>query len=234
MNRTRIIKGLAGAAMLLVLHVPLTGLAADKKAELLWLGHSATRITTPGGKVILIDPYLTKNPKTPEKWKNLEALGKIDLILVTHAHGDHLGDAPELAKKHNAPLYAPSGLNDSLMVLGILPPELAPRMNKSGTITPLGPDIKITMVHAEHSSELCWRNPGTDKDEIHVGGEPSGFIIQLENGFKNLPHGRHRTIRRHEVYRRVLQAGSAVDPDRRSLRYEPGGRGVRDEKLYKA
>lgn len=57
-------------------------------------------------------------------------------------------------------------------------------MNKSGTVTPLGPDIKITMVHAEHSSELVWHNPATDKDETHVGGEPVGFIIELENGFK--------------------------------------------------
>lgn len=185
MNSVRITKALTGGAVtLLALYWPLAGLAADAKTEVLWLGQSATRITTPGGKVIMIDPYVTKNPKTPDKWKNLEALGKIDLILITHGHGDHLGDGPELAKKHKAPLYAPSGLADTLMVLGILPPELAPRMNKGGTIAPLGPDIKITMVHAEHSSELRWRNPATDKDEIHVGGEPAGFIIQLENGFK--------------------------------------------------
>ena len=57
-------------------------------------------------------------------------------------------------------------------------------MNKGGTITPLGPDIKITMVHAEHSSELVWKNPATGKDETLVGGEPGGFIIEFENGFE--------------------------------------------------
>lgn len=184
MNRKRRRSILSAALALLALQLPLLAAAADKKTEVLWLGQSATRITTPGGKVIMIDPFLTKNPKTPDKWKNLDELGKIDLILVTHAHGDHLGDAPALAKKHNVPMIGPAGLNDTLVALGILPPELAPRMNKGGTVTPLGPDIKITMVHAEHSSELVWRNPATDKNETHVGGEPAGFIIELENGFK--------------------------------------------------
>lgn len=158
--------------------------AAGPKTEVLWLGQSAIRLTTPGGKVIMIDPFLTQNPKTPAAWKNLDALGKVDFILVTHAHGDHLGDAPALAQKHNAPVVGPAGLNQSLLTLGVLPANLVPRMNKSGTIMPLGPGIKITMVHAEHSSELVWRNPATGKDETHVGGEPVGFIIELENGFK--------------------------------------------------
>jgi L-ascorbate metabolism protein UlaG (beta-lactamase superfamily) len=134
--------------------------------------------------VIVIDPWLLTNPKTPEGYKRLDALGKVDLILVTHAHADHFSDAPELAKLNNAPMYGPAGLNQSLVTLGILPAALAPRFNKGGTITPLGPNIKITATHAEHSSELVWRNPVTGKDETHVGGEPVGFIIELENGFK--------------------------------------------------
>ena len=154
------------------------------KIEILWLGQSATRITTVTGKVIVIDPFLTQNPKTPPQYKNLDALGKVDLILVTHAHGDHLGDGVELAKRNHAQLWGPAGLDQSIQTLGLLPPELAPRMNKGGTITPLGPDIKITLVHAEHSSELVWKNPATGKDETHVGGEPGGFIIEFENGFK--------------------------------------------------
>ena len=157
---------------------------AQGKIETLWLGQAAWKITTVTGKVIVIDPWLINNPKTPAQYKNLDALGKIDLILVTHAHGDHIGDAPDLAKKHNVPLYAPAGLNQSLTTLGILPTELSVRSSKSGTVTPLGPDIRITQVHAEHSSELLWKNPATGKDETHVGGEPIGFIIQLENGFK--------------------------------------------------
>ncbi len=178
-------KGFVGLAVaLLVFNAPLVASAADNKIEVLWLGQSAMRITTPGGKVIVIDPFLTKNPKTPDKWKNLDELGKVDLILVTHAHGDHFGDAPALAQKNKAPVFGPAGLNQSMITLGILPPELSPRMGKGGTITPLGPGIKITQVRAEHSSELLWRNPATDKDETHVGGEPTGFVIELENGFK--------------------------------------------------
>ena len=157
--------------------------------EILWLGQAATRITTVSGKVIVIDPFLTNNPKTPPAYKNLDALGKVDLILVTHAHGDHLGtngadfDAVILAKKHKAPMYGPAGLNQSLVTLGMISTELSPRFGKGGTISPL-PGIKITATHAEHSSELLWVNPVTGKPETHVGGEPVGFIIELENGFK--------------------------------------------------
>jgi len=158
--------------------------AEPRKVSLQWYGHSAVRITSPGGKVLLIDPYLTENPKTPANFKNLDAIGPIDLILVTHAHPDHLGDAPVLARKRNVPIIAPAGLASSLVALEIVPPELAPRMNKGGTVAPLGPGIRITMVHAEHSSELLWRNPATGKNEVHVGGEPVGFLIELENGFR--------------------------------------------------
>jgi L-ascorbate metabolism protein UlaG (beta-lactamase superfamily) len=162
---------------------PESAAAAQKKIQLQWFGQSATKITTVGGKVIMIDPWLTENPKTPPEYKNLDAIGKIDIILVTHAHEDHLGDGPELAKKYNAPLWGPAGLDQSLQTLGILPPNLAPRMGKGGTIQPF-PGVKITQVHAEHSSELVWHNPATGKDETHVGGEPVGFIIELENGFR--------------------------------------------------
>lgn len=154
------------------------------KIEVWWLGQSAMRITTVTGKVIMIDPFITANPKTPPQYKDLDKLGKIDLILVTHGHGDHLGDAPALAKKHNVAMWGPAGLNQALITLGILPPALSQRFGKGGTITPLGPDIKITATHAEHSSELLWTNPATKKAESHIGGEPVGFIIELENGFK--------------------------------------------------
>jgi L-ascorbate metabolism protein UlaG (beta-lactamase superfamily) len=167
----------------LVVLVPAGAIAQDGKTEILWLGQSAFRIKTPGGKVIVIDPWLTKNPKAPADYKNLDKIGKMDIILVTHGHGDHLGDAPDLAKKHNAPMWGPAGLNQSLQTLGVLSPQLAPRMGKGGTIQPF-PKVKITAVHAEHSSELVWHNPATDKDETHVGGEPVGYIIELENGFK--------------------------------------------------
>lgn len=156
------------------------------KAELMWLGQSAFRLTTPSGKVIMIDPWLKPNPKTPVEYKTLENLGKIDLILVTHGHFDHISDAPALALMNKARVFAPGDLNQTLTVLGVLPPELLPRMNKSGSITPFAdvPGLKITMVKAEHSSLYVWKNPATSKDEVHVGGEPVGFIIELENGVK--------------------------------------------------
>ncbi len=165
--------------------VPLSGaMAQDKgKVEVLWLGHAAARITTTSGKVILIDPWLSDNPSTPPEYRKRGALGKVDLILVTHGHEDHLGDAPALARRYKAPLWGPAGLNQALRALGVLPAALAPLMNKGGTITPF-PGIKITQVRAEHSSELLWTNPATKKKEMHPAGEPVGFVIEFENGFK--------------------------------------------------
>lgn len=180
--RTR--AAVAALAVVLAMGLGMAAAQQQSKIELLWLGQAAVKLTSTTGKVIVIDPFLTNNPKTPQQYKSLDALGKVDLLLVTHAHGDHLGDAPDLAKKHNVPMIAPAGLSQTLVSLGVLPANLAPRMNKGGIITPLGPDIKITMTRAEHSSELGWKNPATGKDEVHVGGEPAGFIIEFENGFK--------------------------------------------------
>ncbi len=68
------------------------GVASAAEIEVLWLGHATTRITSVEGKVIVIDPFLTKNPKTPARYRDLKALGKVDLILVTHGHGDLVRD----------------------------------------------------------------------------------------------------------------------------------------------
>ena len=172
-------------AALLLLGTALGAAAQSGKTEVLWLGQAAVRITTPGGKVIVIDPWLRTNPKTPAGFKNLEALGKVDLVLVTHGHFDHIADAPDLAKMHKVPLYGPAGLNQTLTTLGVLPMDLSPRFGKGGTIQPFGPGgVKITATRAEHSSEYAWKNPATTKDEVHVGGEPVGFIVEMENGFK--------------------------------------------------
>lgn len=162
---------------------PAPGIASGKTL-VQWLGHAAARIITPGGKVIVVDPWLTTNPTTPQGFRHVHSLGKVDLILVTHAHPDHVADAPALAKLYNAPVYGPAGMNQSLVNLGVLPRELSPVFNKGGTVMPLGPGIKITATHAEHSSELTWHNPATGKNETHVGGEPVGFLMELENGFK--------------------------------------------------
>ncbi len=70
--------------------------------QMQWFGQSAFKVTTPGGKVIVIDPFISKNPKTPEPLKDLSKLGKVDLILVTHGHGDHIGDTVAIAKATGA------------------------------------------------------------------------------------------------------------------------------------
>ena len=157
---------------------------ASGKTELLWLGQAGFRIKTPGGKTIVVDPWLTGGPKTPAPYKtDISALGKVDLLLVTHAHVDHIGDAPDLAKMHKTKLYGPADMVTPLITLGILPADLGHRFNKTGSVRPL-PGIKVTAVQAEHSSLLVWNNPATGKNESHPAGEAVGYIIELENGFK--------------------------------------------------
>lgn len=164
--------------------LPLSSLSFSQgSVELLWYGQSAFKLTTPSGKVIIIDPWIQKNPVTPAELKNLDNLGKVDLVLVTHAHWDHMADAVEIAKRNNIPMYGPGDLNQTLTNLEALPAKQLPRFNKGGTIQPFN-GVKISAVHAEHSSTLNWKNPSTDKDETHPGGEPIGFVIELENGFK--------------------------------------------------
>jgi L-ascorbate metabolism protein UlaG (beta-lactamase superfamily) len=160
-----------------------TSPGASGKTELLWLGQASFRIKSPGGKVIVVDPWLINGPKAPAAYKDLAALGKVDLLLVTHGHVDHLGDAPAIAKLNNTVLYGPADMITPLVTLGVLPANLTHRFNKSGSVTPL-PGIKVTAVKAEHSSLLLWNNPATGKNEAHPAGEAMGYIIQLENGFK--------------------------------------------------
>ena len=157
---------------------------ATAKTDVLWFGQAGFRIKTPEGKMILIDPWITEGPKTPLIYKNdLSAIGPIDVLLVTHAHVDHLGDAPAVAKVNNIKFYGPADMVTPLITLGILPAELGHRFNKSGQVAP-APGIKVTAVHADHSSLLVWKNPASNKPEAHPAGEPVGYIIELENGFK--------------------------------------------------
>ena len=141
----------------------------------------------------MIDPFVTGNPKTPADQKDLAKLGKVDLILVTHGHGDHVGtagrndggsDLVDLAKRTGAKVFGPAGLIQTMIDLGWLTGEQGVRFGKSGKVQPFGPQIEITQVRAEHSSELTLADPATKKTTTHPGGEPAGFIIQVENGFK--------------------------------------------------
>jgi len=100
-----------------------------------------------------------------------------------HGHLDHIADAPAIAQLNQDKMYAPGDLNQSAALLGILPPELLPRLNKSAMIEHTA-GFKVTAVRAEQSSVLLWKNPATGKEETHVDGEPLGYIIELEKGFK--------------------------------------------------
>src|SRR6266542_812532 len=158
--------------------------AQTSKTEVHWLGQATTKITSLTGKVIVIDPFLTNNPKTPVGFKNLDALGKVDVILVTHGHGDHTGDVAELAKRTGATVLGSGGLIQTMVDLGWVAPEKAVRFGKGGKVQPAGPQITITQTRAEHTSEITSVDPATKKSTTYPAGEPTGFIIEMENGFK--------------------------------------------------
>jgi L-ascorbate metabolism protein UlaG (beta-lactamase superfamily) len=160
---------------------------ASAQVEVLWLGHAATRITSVEGKVIVIDPFFRKNPKTPAKYRDLKALGKVDLILVTHGHGDHVADLKELASLTGAKIVAPYGYVLNIISLGWVDGAKAIGMNKGGTVTPLGRGIEVHMVPAEHASHIdkAYGQKGSEPGTVRAvdGGVAVGYVIELENGF---------------------------------------------------
>lgn len=146
---------------------PRTRTAARGKVALTWLGHSAFVIRSPKGKTIVIDPWL-ENPKAPPEARSLSTA---DIILVTHGHGDHLGNTVALAERTQAAVYAVYEVALYLQSQGV---KNVTGINKSGGATVDG--ITLTMTHAEHSSGI---EPG---GPILAGGDPAGFVIRLENG----------------------------------------------------
>jgi L-ascorbate metabolism protein UlaG (beta-lactamase superfamily) len=168
--------------VLLTVAMPLV--SATWALDIQWYGQSAFKIRTPGGKVILIDPFITKNPKTPKGLKDLAKLQQVDLILLTHGHGDHVGDTAAISEMYKAKVALNADLGHTFAALGWVPYDRQIRFNKGGPIKPLGDQIKITMVHAEHSSEVVHTDTATNQKSVQPGGEPCGFIIELENGYK--------------------------------------------------
>jgi L-ascorbate metabolism protein UlaG (beta-lactamase superfamily) len=162
------------------------GLALAQQVEVTWLGHAAFRITSPTGKVIVIDPFFKKNPSTPAKYKDLSAIGKVDLILVTHGHPDHVGDLSELARLTGAIVVANYELANSMVAMGLLEGSKTIALNKGGTVAPLGPGIKVHMVPAEHSSsiDLLTLKPESSGPRYADGGVAIGYVIEFENGFR--------------------------------------------------
>jgi L-ascorbate metabolism protein UlaG (beta-lactamase superfamily) len=134
--------------------------------SLTWLGHAAFRIDSPGGKRIYLDPWLG-NPKCPEQEKTPD---RVDLIVLTHGHDDHVGDTVELWKKFSPPVVANVELRGWLGGQGV-DFDIAHAPNKGGTVEIDG--IGITLTNAHHSSSA---NDGT------YLGEPAGIVLKLENG----------------------------------------------------
>jgi L-ascorbate metabolism protein UlaG (beta-lactamase superfamily) len=160
-------------------------LAAE--VEVLWLGHATVRFTSVEGKVIVVDPFLKKNPKTPDKYRDLKALGKVDLILITHGHRDHIFDLKELADMSGATVVSPYGFALNMVSLGIIKGEKSIGMNKGGTASPIGRGIKVHMVHAEHGSNIDFTMPGLKLEpgapRALEAGPSVGYVIEFENGF---------------------------------------------------
>jgi L-ascorbate metabolism protein UlaG (beta-lactamase superfamily) len=133
-----------------------------------WLGHATFRMTSPGGKRLLFDPWITTNPSTPESAKKI---GAIDVMLLTHGHDDHTGDAIRVARETGAQVVAPYELSVWLQQKGL---QKVTGMNPGGTLQALG--LSITMVPAVHSSSIV-----EDGNIVYLG-VATGYIVRFENG----------------------------------------------------
>ncbi len=137
--------------------------------KIMYLGHSTFKITTPAGKVVLIEPWVMGNPKCPEALKKFD---RLDVMLITHGHSDHMGDAVELARGHNPQIVGIYELCLWLESKGL--GELTRPMSKGGTQK--AGEIEVTMVHAVHSSGI------EDGGKVIYAGEPCGYVIRLPGG----------------------------------------------------
>lgn len=131
-----------------------------------WLGHSTFIITTPGGKRIVTDPWLSGNPSAPAGAR----IDAADLILLTHGHSDHSTDILPVARATNAPVVAVFELAVWLQGKGL---QNVLGMGIGGTITVDG--LEVTMVPAVHTSSIMEEGP-----PVYVG-VPTGFVVRMEN-----------------------------------------------------
>ena len=133
-----------------------------------WLGHSTFLLRTPGGRRVLLDPWLDGNPSCPEA---LKKPGPLDLIVVSHGHFDHMDDLVRVARESGAPVVGIFELCDWLGRKGI---QATSPMNKGGSQEIAG--LRLTMTDARHSSGYV------DNGQMVYMGEPAGYVIRLEDG----------------------------------------------------
>jgi L-ascorbate metabolism protein UlaG (beta-lactamase superfamily) len=153
-------------------------LLAAEKAAVTWYGQSAFKVVTPTGKVLVVDPWIT-NPANPNGKKDLEALTKVDLIFITHGHGDHIGDAVEIAKKSGAKLVATFDLQKALVAYKGYPDKQAERDTTGsfgGVLRLLGGEVLVKFIPAVHGDSM-----DTDKGPVYAG-RAGGFLISVKDG----------------------------------------------------
>lgn len=138
--------------------------------KITWLGHATVLIQTAKGTNLLIDPFISGNPKYPE---GFELPSKIDYVLLTHGHGDHIGDVTPVAKKHGSTVVAIYELADYVAEQGV-DKDKTIGMNLGGTVK-LG-DVSATMVEARHSSGA------SDKKGTHYVGVAAGYVLTIADG----------------------------------------------------
>ena len=162
----------------------LTATVAQAATKIHWYGQAAFKIETPSGGVILIDPWLTV-PTNPDK-NSIAELAKVDYILITHGHRDHVGDALEIAKKTGAKVLAPYGLGFNLVsVLGFPKDQVMTGGNVGGTIDLPAAGAKVTIVNAIHGSELTAPQlppPAPGQPAALTSGNPVGYVIEIKGG----------------------------------------------------
>jgi L-ascorbate metabolism protein UlaG (beta-lactamase superfamily) len=171
--------------VVLALLVAVTPAHAAGQTQLTWYGQSAFKIVTPNGHVLFVDPWLV-NPVNKNGKEDLAAVDRADLILVSHGHFDHIGNAVEIAKKTRARLVATYDLGASLATYGGFPRDLMgydTLGNFGGTLSFFNGEVSITFVPAQHSSSINRKDLGLGSDdENHWAGAASGFLIKIQHG----------------------------------------------------
>lgn len=158
-----------------------------QETRIKWFGHAAFSVTTPGGKILLIDPWLTNpsNPEAKDAKDPLASVSKVDYILLTHGHRDHVGDAVEIAKRTGAILICNPELAGNLVKLADFPRRQAETdaiMGIGGEIQIAGGEVTVVMTPAVHSSSVFNPKAGATEAERAYGGNPAGFVLMIKNG----------------------------------------------------